>query len=118
MKQGQKHRRKLWSLLGLALVVVLAVLFQPVFSSSAPDVLRAGTSAEQQPVGVLTEAEILISEQGLSSLGDTDSSPELSRVAQVPSSNNCITCHTDETLLQQIAEEPEEVESELAEGEG
>jgi hypothetical protein len=51
-------------------------------------------------------------------LGDTDSSPELSKVAQVPSSNNCITCHTDEALLQQIAEEPEQVESELAEGEG
>ena len=118
MEQGQKHRRKLWSLLGLALVVVLAVLFQPVFSSSVPDVPQAGTSAEQQPAGVLNEAEVLTSEQELSSSVDTDSSPELSKVAQVPSSNNCITCHTDETLLQQIAEEPEEVESELAEGEG
>lgn len=39
-------------------------------------------------------------------------------VADVPSSENCIACHTDQELLVQIAEAPEEVHSEEAEGEG
>jgi mono/diheme cytochrome c family protein len=32
--------------------------------------------------------------------------------------DNCIACHTNQVLLQQLAVEPEEVKSELAGGEG
>ncbi len=35
-----------------------------------------------------------------------------------PSSDNCVTCHTDKARLQELAEEPEKVKSELASGEG
>jgi mono/diheme cytochrome c family protein len=38
--------------------------------------------------------------------------------ADTPSSDNCIACHTNQALLQQLAVEPEEVKSELAGGEG
>ena len=39
-------------------------------------------------------------------------------VADTPSSDNCIACHTNQAVLEQLAEEPEEVVSELAAGEG
>ena len=35
-----------------------------------------------------------------------------------PSSENCIRCHTNKALLQALAEEPQELKSELASGEG
>ncbi|MEZ4767346.1 MAG: hypothetical protein R2844_02855 [Caldilineales bacterium] len=43
---------------------------------------------------------------------------EAEALADVPSSDNCIACHTNQAVLQQLAEEPEEVVSELAAGEG
>ena len=38
--------------------------------------------------------------------------------ADTPSSDNCIACHTDKKKLKAVAEEPEEVKSEKASGEG
>ena len=47
--------------------------------------------------------------------------PDASQVefqADTPSSDNCIACHTDKKKLKAVAEEPEEVKSEEASGEG
>ena len=35
-----------------------------------------------------------------------------------PPSDNCVKCHTDKAKLQELAEEPEKVKSEMASGEG
>jgi mono/diheme cytochrome c family protein len=42
----------------------------------------------------------------------------LAQQADTPSSDNCIACHTDKKKLKAVAEEPEEVKSEKASGEG
>ncbi|RME82538.1 MAG: hypothetical protein D6775_10615, partial [Caldilineae bacterium] len=53
---------------------------------------------------------------------DPDSQEQLGTtaapVADTPSSDNCIACHTDKEKLMELAEEPEQVKSEEAEGEG
>ena len=36
----------------------------------------------------------------------------------VPSSENCVTCHTDKERLKELAEEPEKPKSEMTSGEG
>ena len=121
--QGHTLRRWLWPRLGLALaavaaVAVLAVLFQPVFSSGAPAASPAvDTTGKQAPAVVEAGSAATEDQPVLEQATAAEERPDLVKVAQVPS-DNCVACHTDEAVLQQLAEEPEEVVSELAEGEG
>lgn len=110
-------RRWLWPLLGLAVLAVLVVLIKPAFSSS----MLTPSTSDTADVVVAVEAspvDAAVADSETASLVVEDLEQALEAFADVPSSDNCITCHTDKELLQAIAEEPEEVQSELASGEG
>jgi len=115
------HRRWLWALMAMALLVLLIVLIQPAMSSEAPQALtdRAAAPAEQAVALALPAGQASLSAApALQPAADTQAGVDGLQVADVPPSDNCITCHTNKDLLQMLAEEPEEVESELASGEG
>jgi mono/diheme cytochrome c family protein len=73
----------------------------------------------ERPATTTTQLEGTISAQqpALEAAEEAEDMPSLDQVAQV-ASDNCIACHTNQALLEQLAEEPEVVESELASGEG
>jgi mono/diheme cytochrome c family protein len=102
MQQLRRHRW--WIVAAVAVVVVSAALISPVLSAHAPPAQVAGVPAwEAEPASPASEET-----------QQTSVAP----VAAQPSSDNCIACHTNQALLEQMAEEPEEVVSELAAGEG
>jgi mono/diheme cytochrome c family protein len=105
MQQLRKHRW--WIVAAVAVVVVSAVLISPVLSANAPP---APAPAE--------EAGVPAWEAHPASPASEETQQTSAPVALQPSSDNCIACHTNQALLEQMAEEPEEVVSELAAGEG
>jgi mono/diheme cytochrome c family protein len=119
--QMTHHRRWLWALMAMALLVLLIVLIRPAMSSEAPRALadQPAAPAEQAVAMALPAGQAsLAADPALQVAADTEAGVDALQVADVPSSDNCITCHTNKDLLQMLAEEPEEVESELASGEG
>lgn len=118
MMRGNSYRRWLWPLLGLALLVILAALFQPTLSSPAFSSPEDAAEVSARSAMIMSDADSSEAESAASSAEDWDPAPDVTELVQAPSSGNCIACHTNEALLQQLAEEPEEVVSELAEGEG
>jgi mono/diheme cytochrome c family protein len=116
--QAKANRRWLWGLAAIAVIVIGVAIFQPAFggeqaASPAPDV-----------VAVLPEVELVQAEPAPAGMQPAeppaaeDESGHDMPAADTPSSDNCIACHTNQALLQQLAVEPEEVKSELAGGEG
>lgn len=107
----------IWVVIGVALLGVLVFWLRPTAD------LAARSEAAPQPAVVdpviLSEAapevaSVAAQETPASPQPDTDAQV----VADMPSSDNCVACHTNQALLEQLAEEPEEVVSELAAGEG
>lgn len=101
----------------IMLVIGVAVI-QPAFGGEQvapqPQEAVAVLSAAQLARAEIVPAEMQSAGSASSSPADTQDTP----AADTPSSDNCIACHTNQTLLQQLAVEPETVESELASGEG
>ena len=114
----------LW-LLAAAALIILAVLVM------RPPAWATPVHAGQRAASIATEADTPLSSnvkrqtssfshsdlalRSDDSLNETGTS---SPVADTPPSDNCIACHTDKKKLKEVAEEPEEVKSEKASGEG
>lgn len=115
---AKANRRWLWGLAAVAVILVGVAIFQPAFGG------EQGTTAAPQTVAALPAAEMVQAEpapaeiQPAPALAVEELSEHDSPAADMPSSDNCIACHTNQALLQQLAEEPEKVKSELAGGEG
>ena len=108
----------IWVVVGVALLGALLFLLRPA--------AELAVSSEAAPAAVV-EPEILsepapdaASMVSLAAAAPAVQQAEASAqvVADTPSSDNCIACHTNQAVLEQLAEEPEEVVSELAAGEG
>jgi mono/diheme cytochrome c family protein len=101
-------------LLWLAAVTTLIILAVLLTRPSA----WAGQSATHLQPAQLVQDEA-DSPQLVASASDSDSgATHITLQADVPASDNCIACHTDKKKLKAVAEEPEEVKSEEASGEG
>ena len=116
--QRLRHRGWLWVVMGLAVAVAFVVVLQPAFSADTPASLSPkGNEAEQLAQPYLSQPASVRMETQLASSSEPDQNP-VTLIANVPSSDNCIICHPNKEILQQLAKEPEETKSELAEGEG
>jgi mono/diheme cytochrome c family protein len=116
--QALSKRRWLWGLAAVAVIVIGVAIFQPAFggeqaATPALDVVTAPAAADFAQVEVVP-----VEVQPAETAASEETSGEEMPVADTPSSDNCIACHTNQTLLQQLAVEPEKVESEMAAGEG
>jgi len=114
----QLRRTWLWGVAGLIFVVVLVFMAQPATSSMTPAPLAEPDHQSQQTVQVAPNP---VPDEQLTNASTTvtESSVETTvTAAALPSSDNCVTCHTDKEQLKALAEEPEEVKSAEAEGEG
>jgi len=118
MTQRLNRQVWLWGLMGLALVAISAFLISPVFSADSPAPIESEITESLQPVAIPAASAAELTEPIVSSSSDTVEDTGVVAVAAAPASDNCIACHTDKELLQQLAEEPEEVASELSAGEG
>ncbi|HEY52418.1 MAG TPA: hypothetical protein G4N94_03070 [Caldilineae bacterium] len=113
----------LWTILALVLIVAFAAFVRPMAGPSPPAEAAAAVDEPAQTAHVIAENKTLsqpqTSEIATNTIQTTEEETETSPlVADTPSSENCIACHTDEEKLQELAEEPEEVKSAEAEGEG
>ena len=117
----QRPNRFRWFglLLLLAVAAALILLVWPAASPSEPaaQAEQPATAAHPTPAQVAmvadTAAEPATEAEAPAETGQTDAP-----VAATPSSDTCIACHTNQQLLEQLAEEPVVVESEMAAGEG
>ena len=116
MKSVMK-RPVFWAIVGVVLLGALVLFLRPSES------LAPNSEAAAQPAAVDPSILIESAPQAVSMVAQetpAQEQPETSApvVADTPSSDNCIACHTNQAVLEQLAEEPEEVVSELAAGEG
>lgn len=119
MQAGRLKHAWPWIGIALLLLVGLIALARPALSSDLAAAVNndlqdtqahvVPTDTSSQPESQLTTASDSISETA------EQTAPT---VAALPSSDNCIACHTDKEQLKALAEEPEEVKSAEAEGEG
>ena len=124
MNKAQKENKSLikspwlWTLLALVLIVAFAAFLRLPASAES----EASVAAEPAQTTEVAEAEVTAPqpEEVDSTTENTEqtTSEENTTVADTPSSDNCIACHTDQEKLELLAEEPEEVHSEEAAGEG
>ncbi|HEY80333.1 MAG TPA: hypothetical protein EYP25_03785 [Anaerolineae bacterium] len=107
-----KKTSLLW-LLAIAGILILAVLTirPPAWATPLQGATHLPTSVDVQPGDIATR---MLAD----SPATTASASRVELQADTPSSDNCIACHTDKKKLKAIAEEPEEVKSEAASGEG
>ena len=110
-------RSWIWAILGVALVGALVVFLRPAAELALPS--EAAAPAAVVESDILSEpapdaVSMVVQETPVPQQPDAS----VQVVADTPSSDNCIACHTNQAVLEQLAEEPEEVVSELAAGEG
>ncbi len=114
----------LWLLAVAALIIVgILVIRPPAWATPVHAVPRAASIASEADAHLSSNVKRETSSSshlGLTSgLGSSlDETSVQSLVADTPSSDNCIACHTDKKKLKKLAKEPEEVKSEKASGEG
>ena len=111
----------LWTILALVLIVAFAAFVRPaasVESEVAVDGLIQTTQVALGDVENKTISQPEAPETASHTTRIAEKATGKTLVADTPSSDNCIACHTDEEKLQELAEEPEEVHSEEAGGEG
>ena len=122
MIQEPKHRRSfrnawLWILPALLLMFVLVVL-----TKTDPGLALKAEAAASDRLQISSQedaiAQLSTSETEATFTQAAAAANHLSPAIDPPSSDNCISCHTDKTQLKELAEEPEEVKSDEAEGEG
>ncbi|MEA3334543.1 MAG: hypothetical protein U9R25_01445 [Chloroflexota bacterium] len=113
MKQARFRPIWLWIVLGLMVVTLVALLVQSAPMSQALASRSTGSSLELTTVPAKDTSQSPAGETV-----DEEQPVQLALVADAPASDNCVACHTNKELLQQLAEEPIEVVSELASGEG
>ena len=109
----------LWTILALVLIVAFAAFVRPSASVESEAAVDEPTQTATQ---VIAENETVSQPEAPETASHTaritEKETKKTLVADTPSSDNCIACHTDEEKLQELAEEPEEVHSEEAGGEG
>jgi len=107
----------LWTLLALVLIVAFAAFVKlPVAAETEAVAVEPAQTTE------IAEAQVKAPQPEVAEApaenAEQTTSEENTTVADTPSSDNCIACHTDQEQLELLAEEPEEVHSEEAAGEG
>ncbi len=114
----------LWLLAGAALIILAVLVMRPpAWATPVHAGQRAASIAPEAntPLSSNVKRErSSFSHPGLTSGPGSalDETGGHSLVADTPSSDNCIACHTDKKKLKKLAREPEEVKSEKASGEG
>jgi len=112
----------LWTFLALVLIVAFAAFVRPMAGSLPPAEAAVAVDESVQTAHVIAENKTLSQPQTVeiatNTIQTTEEITAIALVADTPSSDNCIACHTDEEKLKELAEEPEEVKSAEAEGEG
>jgi len=98
------------------LVLLLIVAF---WLTTMPSAARP----EPMPAAALPgESETLTAQPNIPAVlhpaSDHQTSDPTPTATPYPPSDNCVNCHTDKAKLQELAEEPEKVKSEMASGEG
>lgn len=113
------HDKPLWRwapLLLVGLVIAAAIL---VVNLRTPHEQPAAAPAAGAVPQTASDVAAPTDEPQSAQASQADQAPTSDQlVAMVPSSENCIACHTDRALLQQLAEEPKKEKSALAAGEG
>lgn len=122
MIQEHKRRRSfrnswLWMLLALSFIFVIVVLMKistrPALKAEAAVSLKTQSSVHQDTV------VYSITSHTQRTFSQAPASKNVSALlVDTPSSDNCISCHTDKDQLKALAEEPEKVKSTEASGEG
>ncbi len=116
MKSVLKHPW-IWVILGVALAGALVIFLRPSAELALPS--EAAAPAAIVDTEILSEpAPDAVSMVSQEAPAPQQAEANAQVVADTPSSDNCIACHTNQAVLEQLAEEPEEVVSELAAGEG
>ena len=112
MNHRNLHFRKklLWLVTVAGLIVLAALLIRPP--------AWAGQSATHLQPTQLVQEEAVSSHLVAGAVESSSGASHITLQADTPSSDNCIACHTDKKKLKAVAEEPEEVKSEEASGEG
>ncbi|NOZ72734.1 MAG: hypothetical protein GXP38_12630 [Chloroflexi bacterium] len=107
----------LWLLLALFLIFVIVVLTK---ISTSPTLKAEAAAPSAPPVNaqeaVIAQLSTSPTQSTLAQVTATENTPAL--LVDTPSSDNCISCHTDKDKLKALAEEPEKVKSTEASGEG
>ena len=104
------YKHLLW-LAAVVTLIILAVLL------TRPSAWAGQIATHRQPAQIIQEEGG--APQLVASASDSESdATHITLQADTPSSDNCIACHTDKKKLKAVAEEPEEVKSEEASGEG
>ncbi len=104
----------LWLVAGVAcMVLVVWIMRSPAWATPLSE---EGIVAMQSQSTSSTATMTVNQEVGTTIARNADQTIEMQ--AAPPSSDNCIECHTDKQKLKDLAEEPEEVRSEKASGEG
>ncbi len=119
MQVGRLRHALAWIGIALLLLVGLLALARPALSS---DLAAAVKNDLQDTQGHVVSTDTLSQPESQLTTA-SDSLPETAEqtaptVAALPSSDNCVACHTDKEQLKALAEEPEEAKSAAAEGEG
>ncbi|NUQ37134.1 MAG: hypothetical protein HUU23_04940 [Caldilineales bacterium] len=111
-------RNRGWLLLFIALLAASVGLWLLFDGPAAADVTLPRVEAASSEVA-LAAAPAALSANASAPAVESAPAPESSELAAVaPSSDNCIACHTNLEVLQTLAEEPEQVHSTEASGEG
>ncbi|NOX60757.1 MAG: hypothetical protein GXP42_02225 [Chloroflexi bacterium] len=121
--RNKAFRRWLWAVILMASLTLLWIVLSP-FCFFEHITLIPVEGAEWE---VITTDDFTVTIASQQITGDPSPTVQTSQhelrsppahVVDVPPSDNCIACHTDKEQLQAVAEEPEEVKSEEASGEG
>lgn len=95
----------------LAFILALWASAQPSAARPAPVAAAASRSA---PQALVVHPDV----QPNLHTGPSSQVDPTPTATPYPPSDNCVKCHTDKAKLQELAEEPEKVKSEMASGEG
>ena len=114
------HRNHLSRKHWLWLAAVVAIIVLGVMVIRPPAWATPLSGLEQTAIEVQPAPDVQVSAAHVAQVQAADeiSSHAPDFQADTPSSDNCIACHTDKKKLKAVAEEPEEVKSEEASGEG
>ncbi len=104
----------LWPVAGVAcMVLVVWIMRSPAWATTLPE----GEGVAMQPRSAPLMTAMDVNQEGGTTIArNADQTIEMQ--AAPPSSDNCIACHTNKQKLKDLAEEPEEIRSEKASGEG
>ena len=110
-----ERKHWLWLAVVVAILVLGVMIIRPPAWATPMSVLQDAT---HQAITAPEIADASLQQVSVDEQTSAEGAPHSTMQADTPSSDNCIACHTDKKKLKAVAEEPEEVKSEEASGEG